>query len=130
MLDTKPAPSRVTVTDAQPVTPKPSGLRLTTSGWRQWLNGKDGLRLLRIAVVLGLIGFVIVPIVATIVMGSRADFELLLANPAVHDATRNSLVSSAMSALAATALGVGFAVKSASAFRDRTCCAGFCSSHF
>ncbi|WP_022871402.1 ABC transporter permease [Yaniella halotolerans] len=109
MLDTKPAPGRVAVNDAQLAIPESIGLG-PRQRWRQWIDGKDGLRLLRIVVVLGLIGFVIVPIVATIVMGSRADFESLLSDPAVHDATRNSLVSSAVSALAATALGVGFAV--------------------
>lgn len=109
MIDTKPTPGGLanrysrTATHA-PMTPAP------TRRWSRRFNGADGLRLLRIAVLLGLLSVVIVPIIATIAMGSRADFGALLADPAVHTATRNSLVSSGIAALAATALGVGFAV--------------------
>ncbi|MGO1942080.1 MAG: ABC transporter permease [Yaniella sp.] len=109
MIDTKPTPGEVASETSNPVIPV-SVSPTPTPRWRQRINGTDGLRLLRVAVLLGLVGVVVVPIVATIVMGSRADFAALLTDPAVYDATRNSLVSSAVSALAATALGVGFAV--------------------
>lgn len=109
MIDTKPTPVGVAFEPPNPKAPT-VGHSTPTSRWRQRTNGKDGLRVLRIAVLLGLIGIVVVPIAATILMGSRADFAALLTDPAVHEATRNSLVSSAVSALAATALGVGFAV--------------------
>ncbi len=109
MIDTKPTPGAFAVKDIHSGSPVPLSPALT-SRWRQRVNGKDGLRLLRTAVLLGLLGVVVVPIMATVVMGSRADFGALLSDPAVYDATRNSLVSSAVSALAATALGVGFAV--------------------
>ena len=109
MIDTKPTPGEVASETSNPAIPV-SVSPTPTPRWRQRINGTDGLRLLRVAVLLGLVGVVVVPIVATIVMGSRADFAALLTDPAVYDATRNSLVSSAVSALAATALGVGFAV--------------------
>ncbi|MGO1960195.1 MAG: ABC transporter permease [Yaniella sp.] len=109
MIDTKPTPGEVASETSNPVIPA-SVSPTPTPRWHQRINGTDGLRLLRVAVLLGLAGVVVVPIVATIVMGSRADFAVLLTDPAVYDATRNSLVSSAVSALAATALGVGFAV--------------------
>ena len=109
MIDTKPTPGGIASEISDPTIPA-SVSPIPTPRWRQRINGTDGLRLLRVAVLLGLAGVVVVPIVATIVMGSRADFAALLTDPAVYDATRNSLVSSAVSALAATALGVGFAV--------------------
>lgn len=109
MLDTKPAPKGTAQSNS--ITPgRVSANAYRESPWRRRLNGPDGLRLLRLAVLLALLGVVIAPVIATIVMGSRADFGALLADPAVHEATRNSLVSSAVAALAATGLGAGFAV--------------------
>src|SRR5690625_7041958 len=100
MIDTKPTPGGIASEISDPTIPA-SVSPIPTPRWRERINGTDGLRLLRVAVLLGLAGVVVVPIVATIVMGSRADFAVLLTDPAVYDATRNSLVSSAVSALAA-----------------------------
>src|SRR5699024_2014408 len=109
MIDTKPTPGEVASETSNPAIPV-SVSPTPTPRWRQRINGTDGLRLLRVAVLLGLVGVVVVPIVATIVMGSRADFAALLTDPAVYDATLDSPVSSAVAALAATALCVACAV--------------------
>lgn len=109
MLDTKLTPKALA--GPRPNTPDNTTTKRTLSpAWQERLNGPDGLRLLRVTVLGALLAVVIVPLIATISMGSRADFGALLTDPAVHDATRNSLVSSGVSALAATSLGVGFAV--------------------
>lgn len=109
MLDTKSTPNGLASTSSN--RPGNTTEKLTLSPpWRKRINGPGGLRLLRLAVLAALLAVVVVPLIATISMGSRAEFSALLTDPAVHDATWNSLVSSAVSALAATGLGVGFAV--------------------
>lgn len=109
MIDTKPTSSGY-ATPANTPSERAPDHQKPPSTLRNRINGPDGLRLLRIAVLLMLAGIVVVPVIATVAMGSRADFGALLTDPAVHEATRNSLVSSAVAALAATALGVGFAI--------------------
>ncbi len=70
----------------------------------------DGAALLRLVVSIAL-GFIIVmPLVAIVTMSTRADFGELVSDPDLLQATVNSLASSAGSALAATALGAGFAL--------------------
>lgn len=108
MIETKPTPQDLAVHEA--TQDRASASAPPAGRWRTRLSGPDGLRMLRLAVIAGLIGVVIVPLIATVAMGSRADFAQLLADPAVHEATQNSLVSSAVSALAATGLGVVFAI--------------------
>lgn len=108
MIETKPTPQDHAVRGASQNRAPSNAPR--AARWRTRFSGPDGLRVFRLAVIVGLIGVVIVPLIATVAMGTRADFGQLLADPAVHEATQNSLVSSAVSALAATGLGVVFAI--------------------
>ncbi|GAA2033123.1 iron ABC transporter permease [Yaniella flava] len=108
MIETKPTPQDHAVHGASQNRAPSNAPRAGRSRTR--FSGPDGLGVFRLTVIVGLIGVVIVPLIATVAMGTRADFGQLLADPAVHEATQNSLVSSAVSALAATGLGVVFAI--------------------